>query len=77
MNSFADILDDPTLISSGLIQQMPVPVAGATKTIAYPVQLNGDRVRASRPPPRLGEHSEEVFAEWIDRESTASNTRRG
>ena len=77
MNSFADILDDPALILSGLIQQMPVPVAGTTKTVAYPVQLNGHRVRASLPPPRLGEHNEEVFAEWIGGKSTASAARNG
>ncbi len=77
MNSFADILDDPALILSGLIQQMPVPVAGTTKTVAYPVQLNGNRVRASLPPPRLGEHNEEVFAEWIGGKSIASTARNG
>jgi crotonobetainyl-CoA:carnitine CoA-transferase CaiB-like acyl-CoA transferase len=64
MNTFADILADPALAASALIQTMAVPVAGRTKTVAYPVQIDGRRVRASRPPPRLGEHSDEVFAEW-------------
>jgi crotonobetainyl-CoA:carnitine CoA-transferase CaiB-like acyl-CoA transferase len=76
INSFADILGDPELISNGLIQEMPVPVAGTTKTVAYPVQLNGNRVRASLPPPRLGEHSEEVLAEWLAGEPAASVASR-
>jgi len=65
VNTFADILGDRALVASGLIQSMDVPVAGATSTIAYPVQMNGERVCASRPPPRLGEHTEGVFAEWL------------
>jgi crotonobetainyl-CoA:carnitine CoA-transferase CaiB-like acyl-CoA transferase len=76
INSFADILGDPELISSKLIQEMPVPVAGTTKTVAYPVQLDGNRVRASLPPPRLGEHSEEVLAEWLAGEPAASVASR-
>ena len=72
INSFADVLGDPDLIASGLIQEMPVPVAGTTKTVAYPVQFNGNRVRASLPPPHLGEHSEEVFAEWVANKPVAS-----
>ena len=65
LNTFADILDDPELMASELVQDMRVPVAGTTKTVAYPVRLNGHRTRAERPPPRLGEHRDEVFAEWL------------
>ena len=65
VNTFADILADRALVASGLVQSMQVPVAGATSTIAYPVQMNGERVRALRPPPQLGEHTEDVFAEWL------------
>jgi len=65
VNSFADILADRALVATGLIQSMEVPVAGATSTIAYPVQMNGERACASRPPPQLGEHTEDVFAEWL------------
>jgi len=75
MNTFADVLGDPELASTGLIQEMPVPVAGTTKTIAYPVQLDGNRVRASLPPPRLGEHSDDVYAEWTGKASPATVVR--
>jgi succinate---hydroxymethylglutarate CoA-transferase len=75
MNTFADVLGDPELASTGLIQEMHVPVAGMTKTIAYPVQLDGNRVRASLPAPRLGEHSDDVYAEWTARASPARVVR--
>jgi crotonobetainyl-CoA:carnitine CoA-transferase CaiB-like acyl-CoA transferase len=65
VNSFADILGDPALVDSNLIQSMDVPVAGETRTIAYPVRMNGRRTRATRPPPILGEHTQDVFAEWM------------
>lgn len=64
MNTFADILADPELVSTRLIQQMLVPVAGMTKTISYPVRFNGKRVRATLPPPRLGADNDQVFVEW-------------
>ncbi len=76
VNTFADILGDPELAASGLVQPMSVPVAGTTSTIAYPVQLNGARVRASLPPPRLGEHGEQVFAEWADARNPVAGPRR-
>ncbi|MGH7661757.1 MAG: CaiB/BaiF CoA transferase family protein [Vulcanimicrobiaceae bacterium] len=64
VNSFADILADPELVRSGLIRDLPVPVAGTTKTVAYPVRMNGNRAPIELPPPKLGEHTEEVFSEW-------------
>ena len=65
VNTFADILADRALVASGLVQSMNVPVAGTTSTIAYPVRMNGLRVRASRPPPELGEHTQDVLAGWL------------
>ena len=70
LNTFADVLDDPELTTSELVQDMRVPVAGTTKTVAYPVRLNGHRTRAQRPPPGLGEHRDEVFAEWLGADPT-------
>jgi crotonobetainyl-CoA:carnitine CoA-transferase CaiB-like acyl-CoA transferase len=77
LNTFADILGDPELIASALIQEMPIPIAGTTKTVAYPVQIDGRRLRALRPPPRLGENGDEVFAEWLGDASTANIAHRG
>jgi crotonobetainyl-CoA:carnitine CoA-transferase CaiB-like acyl-CoA transferase len=64
VNTFADILSDRELTASGLIRDLSVPVAGMTKTVAYPVRLNGMRAPIALPPPKLGEHTEEVLLEW-------------
>ncbi|MGH7716749.1 MAG: CaiB/BaiF CoA transferase family protein, partial [Vulcanimicrobiaceae bacterium] len=52
VNSFADILGDASLVANELIQDLPVPVAGVTKTVSFPVQFNATRVRVKQPPPR-------------------------
>jgi crotonobetainyl-CoA:carnitine CoA-transferase CaiB-like acyl-CoA transferase len=40
-----------------LIQRMPEP------TVAFPVSIDGERVRHRRQPPRLGEHTDEILGE--------------
>ncbi len=58
VNTFADILADRDLVANELVQDLPVPVAGTTKTIGYPVRVNKTRLRANVGPPRLGEHTD-------------------
>lgn len=71
VNTFADILADPELARSGLVTEFDVPFAGRSKTVAYPVQINQRRPPMRHAPPRLGEHTEEVQAEWLPRPTAA------
>lgn len=64
VNTFSDILADEELVRNGLISDLSVPVAGTTKTVTYPVRMNQMRQPLGLPPPKLGEHTEEVFVEW-------------
>jgi glutaryl-CoA transferase len=45
------------------IETVDHPTAGTLRLIDSPMQLDGERLRAHRPPPRLGEHTAEVLAE--------------
>ena len=65
VNTFAEILADPELTKNGLVTEFDVPVAGTSKTVAYPVQINQTRPPMPHAPPRLGEHNEEVQSEWL------------
>ncbi|MGC4108843.1 MAG: CoA transferase [Nocardioides sp.] len=63
VNTFADILADPALRESGFLQPYDVPVAGASWTTAFPVREAATTPRVESAP-RLGEHTDEVAAEW-------------
>jgi crotonobetainyl-CoA:carnitine CoA-transferase CaiB-like acyl-CoA transferase len=64
LNTFADILGDPAVVDSGLIREMPMPVARSVATTVYPVRDGRLEPRLDLAPPRLGEHNEEVAADW-------------
>ncbi|HXN21755.1 MAG TPA: CoA transferase [Candidatus Dormibacteraeota bacterium] len=64
VNSHAQILSDEHVIGRGLVQNLPLPIGGSTRTIPFPVLFDGSRLGVYAPPPLLGEHTEEVFAEW-------------
>lgn len=64
VNTFAQVLSDPTVAEGGLVRPMTIPVAGETRTTVFPVRVNGVEARLDLSPPRLGEHTDEVLAEW-------------
>jgi crotonobetainyl-CoA:carnitine CoA-transferase CaiB-like acyl-CoA transferase len=64
LNTFADILGDPAVVDSGLIREMAMPVARSTSTTVYPVRDGRAEQRLDLAPPRLGEHNDEVVADW-------------
>ena len=64
VNSFGQILADPTVHASGLVRPMEVPVAGTSWTTVFPVRVTDTEPRLDRVAPRLGEQTDEVLAEW-------------
>ena len=49
-----------------MVQEVDDPERGALRLVADPIRLDGELPRVRRPPPRLGEHTEEVLRE-LDR----------
>jgi glutaryl-CoA transferase len=47
----------------GAIQEVDDPVRGSLRLVADPIRLDGTTPVVRRPPPRLGEHTDEVLAE--------------
>jgi crotonobetainyl-CoA:carnitine CoA-transferase CaiB-like acyl-CoA transferase len=47
----------------GAIQEVDDPARGPLRLVADPIRLDGGTSAVRRPPPRLGEHTEEVLAE--------------
>ena len=57
VNDVGQVADHEQTAALALIQPMPRP------TVAFPLSFDGERLVHRRPPPRLGEHSEELLRE--------------
>ncbi len=65
INSFSEILGDPQVEAMGLVRPLELPNGVETSTVAFPVPITGHEPPL-RPPPLLGEHTDEVRKEWHD-----------
>ena len=59
VNSLADVFSDEHVTSSGILQKVEHPAAGLLGMLASPLLVDGERPPIRRPPPTLGEHTEE------------------
>jgi crotonobetainyl-CoA:carnitine CoA-transferase CaiB-like acyl-CoA transferase len=69
INTVADVFADPQVIARGMKIDLPAPAAkeGAIPSVRSPIVMDGEPQAATRPSPRLGEHTEEVLNDpsWI------------
>jgi crotonobetainyl-CoA:carnitine CoA-transferase CaiB-like acyl-CoA transferase len=63
INSLAQLLNHPHTSASGIIVDYAHPTAGQLKGVGHPVLINGTERRAGRPPPTLGQHTDDVLSE--------------
>ena len=71
INDFGAVREDPQLRHRGMWREMPHPRAGTMAFVANPVRFSDTPVAYSRVPPLLGEHTEEVLADWLGPETPA------
>ena len=60
VNTLAEALSDEHLTSTDMLREVEHPLAGMLQMVASPVLVDGKRPPIRRPPPTLGEHTEEV-----------------
>jgi crotonobetainyl-CoA:carnitine CoA-transferase CaiB-like acyl-CoA transferase len=60
----AQALSHPQLLHRGMIVEQEHPTAGTIHSVGNPILFSDTPVRYHRPPPRLGEHTEEVLS-WL------------
>lgn len=65
INSYAETLGDPHVAEMGLVRPLTLANGVETRTIAFPVKMTGYEFEIRQAPPNLGEHSQEVFKEWL------------
>ncbi len=68
VNTVDQVFADPQVQARGMRITMPHPVAGegTVDLIGNPIKLSESAVEYRRPPPLLGEHTEEVLRELLD-----------
>jgi len=63
INTYSQALDDPQVRHMGWVEDLTLPSGVETRTFVSPVIVDGARLGVTRPPPALGEHTDEVLAE--------------
>ncbi|MES1937933.1 CaiB/BaiF CoA transferase family protein [Salinisphaera hydrothermalis] len=71
INGYAEALADPQVDHMGWVQPLTLPGGHETQTFISPLRFGGENVRPYRRPPELGEHNDEVFAEFETRREAA------
>jgi len=61
INDLAQVFADPQVRHRGMVATVPHPAAGEVRWVANPVQFSATPARSERPPPLLGEHTDEVL----------------
>jgi crotonobetainyl-CoA:carnitine CoA-transferase CaiB-like acyl-CoA transferase len=64
VNMLADVFADEHVLGSGMLQDIDHPSAGLLKMLASPVLVDGERLPIRRPPPTLGQHTDETHDGW-------------
>jgi glutaryl-CoA transferase len=59
VNPLADVFSDDQVLGSGMLRDVKHPAAGTLEMLASPILVDGDRLPIRRPPPILGQHTEE------------------
>jgi crotonobetainyl-CoA:carnitine CoA-transferase CaiB-like acyl-CoA transferase len=62
INTLAEMLAHPHTTARGIVLDYEHPAFGPLKTVAQPIQFDGEPRQVMSPPPLLGEHSAEVLA---------------
>jgi len=62
INTVAEALNDPHTLARDMVRTVSHPTAGELKLVGIPFRMNGTPATIRRPPPRLGEHTDEVLS---------------
>lgn len=64
VNMLADVFADEHVLGSGILQNIDHPSAGLLRMLASPLLVDGERLPIRRPPPSLGQHTDETHDDW-------------
>jgi formyl-CoA transferase len=64
INDYAHVFADPQVAARGMVLETDHPVLGRLRTLGSPIKMSATPADASRRAPLLGEHTDEVLAEF-------------
>ena len=64
INNLAEVFADPHVQARGMVTQVPHPHTDSLRLVASPMKLSATPPTLRRPPPLLGEHTQQVLAEF-------------
>ncbi len=64
IKDMAEVYSDAQVIARDMVVEMEHPVAGTVRNIGFPVKLTATPAAVRMPAPTLGQHTEEVLAEY-------------
>jgi crotonobetainyl-CoA:carnitine CoA-transferase CaiB-like acyl-CoA transferase len=62
INTVAEALTDPHTLARDMVRTVKHPTVGDLKMVGIPFRLNDTPATIRRPPPLLGQHTEEILA---------------
>jgi crotonobetainyl-CoA:carnitine CoA-transferase CaiB-like acyl-CoA transferase len=65
INSVAEALNDPHTLARNLVRTVDHPAAGELRMVGIPYAFSGTPATIRRPPPLLGQHTDEVLREEL------------
>ncbi|HEU0204468.1 MAG TPA: CaiB/BaiF CoA-transferase family protein [Burkholderiaceae bacterium] len=65
INGFAEVFADPQIVHRQMLMRLPHPAAGSVPQVANPVHFSATPVTYDRPPPLLGQHTDDVLREVL------------
>ncbi len=65
VNQVHEALADPQAVARDMVVSVPHPTAGELRMLGFPIKMTDTPLRASRPPPLLGEHTDEVLRAYV------------
>jgi crotonobetainyl-CoA:carnitine CoA-transferase CaiB-like acyl-CoA transferase len=75
---YSQVLEDPHTLARGMVTDVEHPVAGTVKTLGSPVKLSKARLSDIRPAPLLGQHTDEILAQFgLEPDRVAGLRERG
>jgi crotonobetainyl-CoA:carnitine CoA-transferase CaiB-like acyl-CoA transferase len=64
VNALADVFADEHVRGSGILRDIDHTSAGSLEMLASPILVDGERLPIRRPPPTLGQHTDDIYDDW-------------